>query len=275
MSFFDLENILEMQGWTKLILLILIISNFLIIFCLKFQINIITKIKSMFDIKDIKKDLSSTNTALLIIPHPEDELLYWSPTIKTLINYNIKLKILCLSNGNYDKIGHIRTEEFKQVSKYLKLEDNELIDDPDLQDNITKFWDEKVVSQKISDFLKKNNDIETILTFDEYGITKHPNHISCYNGLVYYLKNNREEIKNKGINIFLLDSFNPILQYTCFIPFLAYYFREFGYCTYNFFTSYKVMKIYDSQFNWRRKLHVVFSSYSYCNSFIKVELKDK
>ena len=72
-----------------------------------------------------------------------------------------------------------------------------------------------------------------------------------------------------------MDSFNPILQYTCFIPFLAYYFREFGYCTYNFFTSYKVMKIYDSQFNWRRKLHIVFSSYSYCNSFIKVELKDK
>ena len=60
MSILDFESILEMQGWTKLILLFLICTNFIIIFCLKYQINIITKIKSMFYIKDIKKDLSST-----------------------------------------------------------------------------------------------------------------------------------------------------------------------------------------------------------------------
>ena len=249
------EQIFKTQDIFNYFLLFIISTNFLLIISLLLQIKKGTKLKAMFNLKKLESDVSKIKSILLIIAHPDDEIMFYTPTIKVLLNYNIKLKILCLSNGNYDKIGHIRTEEFKQVSKYLKLEDNELIDDPDLQDNITKFWDEKVVSQKISDFLKKNNDIETILTFDEYGITKHPNHISCYNGLVYYLKNNREEIKNK--------------------PFLAYYFREFGYCTYNFFTSYKVMKIYDSQFNWRRKLHVVFSSYSYCNSFIKVELKDK
>ena len=269
------EQIFKTQDIFNYFLLFIISTNFLLIISLLLQIKKGTKLKAMFNLKKLESDVSKIKSILLIIAHPDDEIMFYTPTIKVLLHYNIKLKILCLSNGNYDKIGHIRTEEFKQVSKYLKLEDNELIDDPDLQDNITKFWDEKVVSQKISDFLKKNNDIETILTFDEYGITKHPNHISCYNGLVYYLKNNREEIKNKGINIFLLDSFNPILQYTCFIPFLAYYFREFGYCTYNFFTSYKIMKIYNSQFNWRRKLHIVFSSYSYCNSFIKVELKDK
>ena len=92
MSSLELESIIEMQGWAKIVLLILIITNFIIIFGLKYQINVISKIKLMFSIKDIKKDISSTKTVLLIITHPEDLIIYWSPTIKTLIDFNIKRK---------------------------------------------------------------------------------------------------------------------------------------------------------------------------------------
>ena len=139
MSFLDFESILEMQGWTKLILLFLICTNFIIIFCLKYQINIITKIKSMFDIKDIKKDLSSTKSVLLIMAHPEDELLYWSPTVKSLMNYKIKLKILCLSlvNNNCDKVfqDNNNNTNFEEISKILKLEDNKIINLPNSDGN--------------------------------------------------------------------------------------------------------------------------------------------
>lgn len=122
MSFSDFESILELQGWAKIVLLFLILSNFIIIFGLKFQINIITKIKSMFDIKDIKKDASSAKTVLLIITHPEDAISYWSPTIKTLNNYNIKLKILCILSPN-NSCSHIFTDSdneknFENLSKF-------------------------------------------------------------------------------------------------------------------------------------------------------------
>ena len=132
MSFSELDSILEIQGWAKMVLLILIISNFIIIFGLKFQINIITKIKSMFDLKDIKKDISNTKSVLLIITHPEDELSYWSPTIRTLINYNIKLKILFLSlinNNNCEQIFQDKDDNknFDDLSKILKLEDNKIV----------------------------------------------------------------------------------------------------------------------------------------------------
>ena len=268
-----LNEIFQTQNIFRYFFLFIILSNFLIIITLRFEINQGTKLKQMFNIESIKNDISKIKSVLIIIAHPDDEIMFFTPTIKYLIKIGIKIKILCLSNGNYDKIGEIRTEEFKNVSKYLKLEDNELINIPELQDDIKKFWNEKIVSDKISDFLIRNNDIETILTFDENGVTKHPNHISCYNGLVYYIKNNREDFKKKGINVYLLDSFNPLFQYTFFIPFLSYYLREFGFSTWNFLSSYKIMSIYNSQFNWRRKLHVIFSGYSYCNSFIKVELK--
>ena len=269
MSFTDFENILEMQGWTKLILLILIISNFIIIFCLKFQINVITKIKSMFDIKEINKDLSSTKTALLIIPHPEDELLYWSPTIKTLINYKIKLKILCLSSKienekvfkNHDDING----NFEEISKILKLEENKII-------NLSDFEPEKI-SMEIKKYLDDNRDIGIIVSFDDND-DENNEHSNCYLGLELCLKNNREEIKKKGIKIFLLDSFNILNKYSFIIPFTFFYFKEFGFVISNCFDYNRWMKIHKNiNIGFLKKIKIFFNCYSYFNSFTKVELK--
>ena len=180
-----------MQSGIQYFLGFIILSNFVLIFALRFQIRITNKVKYMFGIQSIQDDLKKIRSVLLIIAHPDDEIMFWSPTLKKLLALNIKVKVLCLSNGNYNGIGDIRTEEFKAVSKSMHMEDNVILNVPELQDDITKKWDAKVVSQKIDDFLKKNNDIDTILTFDENGVTKHPNHISCFFGLVYYLKANR------------------------------------------------------------------------------------
>lgn len=269
MSFTDFENILEMQGWAKLILIILIISNFIIIFGLKFQINIITKIKSMFDIKDIKKDISSTKPALLIITHPEDELTYWSPTIKTLINYNIKLKILCLStnDNNCEKIFEEidNNKKFEEISKILKLEDNKLVHIPS--------YEPENISKEIKNFLDNNEDIGTILTFDENG-AGNIEHVNCYFGLELFLKNNREEIKKKGIKIFLLDSFNTIFKYSFIIPFIFFYFKEFGFVITTCFDYNKWMKMHNNLcIGFLKKITIFLNCYTYFNSFTKVELK--
>ena len=267
------EIIFSMQSGIKYFLGFIILSNFVLIFALRFQIRITNKVKSMFGIQSIQDDLKKIRSVLLIIAHPDDEIMFWSPTLKKLLALNIKVKVLCLSNGNYNGIGDIRTEEFKAVSKSMHMEDNVILNVPELQDDITKKWDAKVVSKKIDDFLKKNNDIDTILTFDENGVTKHPNHISCYDGLVYYLKANRKEVKEKKTQIYLLDTFNPISQYTIFIPFWTFFFKQNGYFSWNFLFSYQHMSIYKSQFNIMRRLHVLLSGYSYCNSYTKVVLQ--
>ena len=270
MSFSELDSILEIQGWAKMVLLILIISNFIIIFGLKFQINIITKIKSMFDLKDIKKDISNTKSVLLIITHPEDELSYWSPTIRTLINYKIKLKILCLSlinNTNCEQIFQDKDDNknFDDLSKILKLEDNKIV-------KLSSFEPENI-SKEIKKFLDDNNDIGTILSFDDNGINITENS-NCYLGLEFFLKNNREEMKKKEIKIFLLDSFNNILRYSLIIPMIFFYFKEFGYIINNWFDFNKWLKIHNNiNIGFLKKIKMFFNSYSYFNSFTKVELK--
>jgi hypothetical protein len=269
MELSDFESIIEMQSWAKIILFILIISNFIIIFFLKYQINVIQKIKSMFNLKDIKKDISSVKSVLLILSHPEDLYLYFSPTIKTLIGQNIKLKILCLSQSNNNCDNLFKEKEnvknFEEASKYLKLEDNKII--------ILNEYKKDNISMEIKKFLEENNDIETIISFDENGLGI-KEHSECYLGLELFLKNNREKVKEKKINIFLLDTFNILSKYSFIIPFIFFYFKEFGYAINNCFEYNRWLKINKNiEVNFLKKIKMFINSYSYFNSFTKVELK--
>lgn len=229
------------------------------------------KINAMFEVKDINSESSSIGSVLLIIAHPDDEIMFWTPTIKSLISNKIPMKILCLSNGNYDGLGQLREKEFDNLSRLLNFPDNQIIDIPDLQDNIKKKWDPNVVSEQIEEFLKNNEDVKTILTFDSNGVTKHPNHISCYDGLKYFLNKNSNECRKRLIKVYTLDSFNFFLQYSMIIPMFYTFFKRNGFFTINFFTSYKWMRYYETQFNLLRKVHVICSGYSYFNSYTKIE----
>jgi N-acetylglucosaminylphosphatidylinositol deacetylase len=256
-----------MNNWYKnIVTVIAVLIAALILEALKKM-----KLKSMFEINDIKNDVPSIGSVLLVIAHPDDEIMFWTPTIKTLLGYNIPMKILCLSNGNYDGLGELREKEFDDVSRALNLSDNQILNIPELQDNITQKWEPSIVSQQIEEFLKTNQDVKTILTFDENGVTKHPNHISCYDGVKYYLKTHLAECKKKNLKVFILDSFNFVLQYTSIIPLFNALIKRQAFYLMSFFNSYKYMRYYKTQFNLLRKAHVILSGYSYFNSYTKLD----
>jgi len=56
---------------------------------------------------------------LIITAHPDDEIMFFAPTIIGLRKQGFKVKILCLSTGNYDKKGEIREVEIKNCVKLL------------------------------------------------------------------------------------------------------------------------------------------------------------
>lgn len=175
------------QSQLKFILSFIIITNFIIIFSLKFSISIQQKFESFFDIKKDNDQSKEKKEVLIIIAHPDDEIMFLTPTIKSLLIKKIKFRILCLSNGNFDGLGKIREEEFSKICKELKIEDYEIMNDERLQDNIRIKWDSEYIKQKLNDYLNKEDNygkIGTIITFDEKGVTSHPNHISCYEGLM-------------------------------------------------------------------------------------------
>jgi len=55
---------------------------------------------------------------LFVISHPDDESMFFVPTILNLKAEGYTLELLCLSNGNYDGLGKIREIEMQGAGDY-------------------------------------------------------------------------------------------------------------------------------------------------------------
>ena len=123
---------------------------------------------------------------LYVIAHPDDEAMFFVPSIKELRKEN-KLYMLCLSNGGYDGLGKIREKELVKSCKYLDFaEEPTQIDDPGLADGPKSDWPAALIADKIERFFASHPDQEfkRIVTFDNRGVSSHPNHISTYHGCI-------------------------------------------------------------------------------------------
>ncbi|KAK8061086.1 deacetylase LmbE-like domain-containing protein [Apiospora hydei] len=136
----------------------------------------------------------------LLIAHPDDEAMFFAPTLLALTRPDTgnHVKILCLSTGDQDGLGHVRRTELKKSAMLLGLRDEDdafVVDDPDFRDSITETWDtDKVATLLSAAFAPQLSrqqaasaqppmaSIDVLLTFDAGGVSAHPNHISLYHG---------------------------------------------------------------------------------------------
>ena len=263
---------------------------------------------------------------ILVIAHPDDESMFFMPTLHTLMNKsapsdtsgdngsnNNECLILCLSNGNYNGLGMQRTEELKRaasiISPSLKVS---VLNHPDLQDGPKTPWSRSCVEGVMVEFLErrcsnlakvktnyhKQNVI--ILTFDECGVSGHPNHVDTYLGLIHFHnkftqsnQNEKGRLQNlsQKVNLQLqvLETIhNPFVKYFPFVELLcilivtcckiiAYSFileqsvstDDVGVLDYYMFNPrlvWRAMKAHSTQFVWYRRLFVIFSRYNYVNN---------
>lgn len=121
---------------------------------------------------------------LLVIAHPDDESMFFSPTITFLNSRGHNLHLLCMSTGNADGMGNIRKEELYQASAILKvpLQQVKILDHPDFQDGFGKVWNHALLAKIIEEEVISHA-IDTIITFDDYGVSGHCNHIDVHRGL--------------------------------------------------------------------------------------------
>lgn len=69
--------------------------------------------------------------------HPDDEAMFFIPAIENLKSQNYNIHLLCLTNGNFNKIGKIREIELEKCCKYLGIKCN-IINDIEVEDSMTK-----------------------------------------------------------------------------------------------------------------------------------------
>ncbi|CAL9685857.1 unnamed protein product [Knipowitschia caucasica] len=70
-------------------------------------------------------DLSAVR-ALFITAHPDDECMFFAPTIIQLVHLNAKVYLLCLSKGNYYNQGYLRKEELLNSCAVLGIQESKV-----------------------------------------------------------------------------------------------------------------------------------------------------
>ncbi|KAE8156679.1 putative deacetylase LmbE-like domain-containing protein [Aspergillus tamarii] len=177
----------------------------------------------------------------LLIAHPDDEAMFFAPTVLALTKPELgnHVKILCLSSGDADGLGHIRKKELQKSAVHLGLRNESdvlIIDDPTrFPDSMSATWSESDVSSLLaSAFAPELGDaqsgsrkrgatgdkppvatIDVLLTFDRHGISNHPNHRSLYYGAVHFL---RTLMKDKSgytcpVSLYTLTTTNILRKY--------------------------------------------------------------
>lgn len=155
---------------------------------------------------------------LLLIAHPDDETMFFAPTILKVTNNLFKLiylkllrqrcqiYVLCLSTGNAEGLGEKRKYELTKALQTLGLKNvathcevlNDFLDGPN------NHWDENKIVEIIKNYIKKWR-IKFLITFDYKGVSGHPNHIACFKAAILLTKS---ELRNtiKVIINFILFS---------------------------------------------------------------------
>ena len=110
---------------------------------------------------------------ILIIAHPDDECMFFYPTISRAK----RLHILCLSNGGYDGLGEQREEELQRAARRLGASAT-CVNNAALQDG-PHAWDPSVVAANVGPWLHAG---AVVVTFDRYGASGHANHVAVYHG---------------------------------------------------------------------------------------------
>jgi N-acetylglucosaminylphosphatidylinositol deacetylase len=193
--------------------------------------------------------------AVLVIAHPDDETMFFLPFCKTI---NLK-RLLCLSDGNFDGIGIVRRKELQSAAQGYGCPDLVI---GEFSDGPRETW----TPVDVAEFLKHQGIDETsvIVSFDQYGVSGHANHIACYRGVVE-LKRSFPSLQTWALRS---DTYTLPKYMGPFGAVLALVFRsprQIALINADPFDAYKRMAIHGSQFVWYRRLFIVFARCIYIN----------
>ncbi|KAM4700267.1 N-acetylglucosaminyl-phosphatidylinositol de-N-acetylase [Discoglossus pictus] len=205
---------------------------------------------------------------LLLIAHPDDECMFFAPTIVGLLRGQHPLSVLCCSTGNYYNQGEIRKKELIQSCAAFGIPPSKvtLIDHRDLPDNPQVEWDSNLLSTLILDHIKDTN-IDLVITFDEDGVSGHPNHISLYKTIRHLYCTRRLP---EGCSVLMLESVSIFRKYLSVLDLpISWLWPQDGL----FILSgeenkqaKEAMACHTSQLLWFRYLYLLFSRYMIINS---------
>ncbi|XP_054749417.1 N-acetylglucosaminyl-phosphatidylinositol de-N-acetylase-like [Lytechinus pictus] len=221
-----------------------------------------------------------SRTVLLVISHPDDECMFFSPSILALnSSLHTSVHILCLSNGDYYGQGELRGKELILSCAILGIPSCNVtvLNESELPDDPKALWDEELVSKLVLHQIVKC-DAQIVLTFDKHGVSSHPNHIAAYKGIRKLVVQRQLP---SGVRAFCLESIGIVRKYCSFlevpISFILCAIRGNKVLVsspYGVLRAQRAMRAHASQFVWFRVLNMFFSRYFIINTIRSLKIKE-
>lgn len=102
--------------------------------------------------------------ALLVVAHPDDEVMFFSPLLQWASGCNEKMHILCLSTGNFEGLGEIRKQELARCVELFDIPPDciQIIDHPALADGMDNLWPIDTISSLVVDYISKVGGVDLV-----------------------------------------------------------------------------------------------------------------
>ena len=209
---------------------------------------------------------TTRQTVLFVTSHPDDECMFFAPTLLSLLREGHSVHLVCLSKGDFYGQGDVRKKELMASCGKLGIpvSNVSIIDDEALKDGPDNDWSISAVADRVLGVVNRVN-ADTVITFDESGVSGHSNHVALFRGV-------RTLIGDKKLNttsVFALESTNLVRKYTSLLDIPVS--SIFNYWTFvcsptDVIKAWRSMAAHSSQFVWFRKLYIVFSRYMFVNT---------
>ncbi|KAM7068642.1 N-acetylglucosaminyl-phosphatidylinositol de-N-acetylase isoform 2-T2 [Molossus nigricans] len=212
--------------------------------------------------------LGRGSRTLLVIAHPDDEAMFFAPTLLGLGRLRHLVFLLCFSAGNYYNQGEIRKKELLRSCDVLGIPPSNvmIIDNRDFPDDPRVQWDTEHVASVLLRHIEVNG-INLVVTFDAGGVSGHSNHVALYTAVRTL---HSEGKLPEGCTALTLQSVNVLRKYLSLLdlPCSLLQARDvlFVLTSKEVTQAKRAMSCHRSQLLWFRRLYVFFSRYMRINS---------
>ncbi|XP_068186969.1 N-acetylglucosaminyl-phosphatidylinositol de-N-acetylase isoform X4 [Antennarius striatus] len=212
-------------------------------------------LKTVLEVPSLSEIKGDGIRALIITAHPDDECMFFAPTILQLVELDAIVHLLCLSEGNYYNQGAQRKQELFNSCAVLGIQHSRItiVDHKNLPDDPKAEWRVSLVSSIIVKHMRAHT-FNMVLTFDGRGVSGHANHIAIYKTvrLCFAVPGDRWPPQE----VHLLPRASPQL-FAAIMSLL--FFRRTG--------LQNAMLCHRTQLLWFRYLYIAFSRYMFTNTF--------
>ncbi|KAK2828774.1 hypothetical protein Q5P01_019808 [Channa striata] len=206
---------------------------------------------------------------LIVTAHPDDECMFFAPTIIRLLELNAQIHLLCLSEGNYYNQGIQRKQELLNSCAVLGIPASRItiVNHKELPDNPNAEWSISLLSAVIVKHIIAHS-FNMVLTFDGRGVSGHANHIAIHKAVSHLAFSGQVP---KDCCLLSLVTVGLLRKYLCFLELPISWLLPSRLCCIVGLQGYRqakaAMLCHRTQLLWFRYLYITFSRYMFTNTF--------